>query len=381
MIYIDNLLQWIKGLPGTDTTYGLAVYKAVAVLLGVLIAWLVLRGFLQRLGRRLKRYPFFEENKNVLQAVHKAVRYGLAIVASTYITHLFNLALLGKIIQGVLIIMLASPAKDVLITALTYLEKNVADRTDNKVDDIIFDLLNRFSGAILYVTAIILALDIVGINVMPFIAGAGVAGIAIGFAAKDTLSNLIAGVLLIIDRPFEIGDRIEVWSAPADSASWGDVVDIGLRATKIKTTDNIVIIIPNNEIMKRDIVNYTIISSLIRVRVNIGVSYEADIQEAKNIIIAVAKQMEWIATSPAPKVVVRNFSESAVDLQLRVWIRNARRRMDTISFVIDHVKEAFDRAGIEIPYPKRDIQVRYGAPPAEPSLSLSQAGLPPPPND
>jgi small-conductance mechanosensitive channel len=359
MNLIDKLLQWIAALPGTHTTYGLAAYKTAAVILALLIVWLFLKGVLHRVGRGLQRRPFFRENEKVLRAFRRALRYSLILVAGTYIARVYSLVLLEKIFQGVLIVMLASPAKDVLITALTYLEKNFAERTDNKVDDIIFDLLNRFSGAILYVTAVILALDIIGINVMPFIAGAGVAGIAIGFAAKDTLSNLIAGVLLIIDRPFEIGDRIEVWSAPAGSATWGDVIDIGLRATKIKTTDNIVIIIPNNEIMKRDIVNYTIISSLIRVRVNIGVSYEADIHKAKDIIIDVARQMDWISESPPPKVVVRNFGDSSVDLQLRVWIHNARRRMDTISFVIDNVKEAFDRSGIEIPYPKRDIHVRY----------------------
>jgi small-conductance mechanosensitive channel len=355
---IDRLLQWLNNLPGSDTAYGLAIYKTIAALLAIIVIWLLLKAILQRMSRRLRRYPFFQENEHVLSAIRISVRYGLVIVAGTYITRLFGLALLEKIFQGVMIVILTAPAKTVLIAALTYLEKNVADRTDNKVDDIIFDLLNRFAGAILYVTAIVIALDIIGINVMPFIAGAGVAGIAIGFAAKDTLSNLIAGVLLIIDRPFEVGDRIEVWSAPAGSASWGDVVDIGLRATKIKTTDNIVIIIPNNEIMKRDIVNYTIISSQIRVRVNIGVAYEADIRQAKDIIIAVARKMDWISETPAPKVVVRNFSDSSVDLQLRVWIRNARRRMDTISFVIDNVKDAFDKAGIEIPYPKRDIQIR-----------------------
>jgi small-conductance mechanosensitive channel len=194
---------------------------------------------------------------------------------------------------------------------------------------------------------------------MPFIAGAGVAGIAIGFAAKDTLSNLIAGVLLIIDRPFEVGDRIEVWSAPAGSASWGDVIDIGLRATKIKTTDNIVIIIPNNEIMMRDIVNYTIISTKIRVRINVGVAYDADIEKAKDLIINVATSVDWISKTPAPKVVVRNFGESSVDLQLRVWIDDARKRMDTISHVTDKIKTAFDKQGIEIPYPKRDIIITH----------------------
>ena len=194
---------------------------------------------------------------------------------------------------------------------------------------------------------------------MPFIAGAGVLGIAIGFAAKDTLSNLIAGVLLIIDRPFEIGDRIEVWTAPSGSATWGDVIDIGIRATKIKTTDNIVIIIPNNEIMKRDIINYTIISSKIRVRINIGVAYDTDLSKAKKIILDITDAIEWIAKEPKPKVVVRLFGESSVDLQVRVWIKDARKRMDTISEITDRVKEAFDRHGIEIPYPKRDIVITH----------------------
>jgi small conductance mechanosensitive channel len=173
------------------------------------------------------------------------------------------------------------------------------------------------------------------------------------------LSNLIAGVLLIIDRPFEIGDRIEVWTAPTGSATWGDVIDIGIRATKIKTTDNIVIIIPNNEIMKRDIINYTIISSMIRVRINIGIAYDADMAKAKKIILDVVDAVEWIAKEPEPKVMVRVFGESSVDLQVRVWIKNARKRMDTISEVTDKVKEAFDRHGIEIPYPKRDIIITH----------------------
>jgi small-conductance mechanosensitive channel len=233
----------------------------------------------------------------------------------------------------------------------------VAHKTDSKIDDILFDLLIRFSNFVIYTVAIVIALDLLGINVVPFVAGAGVAGVAIGFAAKDTLSNLIAGVLLIVDRPFEVGDRIEVWNAPTGSATWGDVIDIGLRATKIKTTDNIVIIIPNNEIMLRDIINYTIHSDDIRLRINIGIAYDADLQKAKQAIQQVAQETEGVVEDPPPKVVVRNFGESSVDLQLRVWIHDARKRMDTISYITDKVKETFDAEGIEIPYPKRDIYV------------------------
>ena len=335
------------------------VYKAVLALFAAFILWLILKRFLSSVQKHAAKYEFIKINDQIFLFARRAILYGLILATGAYLLRLFKAPLLEKPFYALLIILLASPAKDFLIILIKYLETNVAQKTKTKVDNIIFDLLNKFANAIIYATAIILALDMLGINVMPFIAGAGVAGIAIGFAAKDTLSNLIARVLLIVDRPFEIGDRIEVWNAPTGSATWGDVIDIGLRATKIKTTDNIVIIIPNNEIMMRDIVNYTIITSKIRVRINIGISYDADIQKAKAIICDVANTADWISKDPPPKVVVRKFGESSVDLQLRVWINDARRRMDTISHITDHVKGAFDDAGIEIPYPKRDISIAH----------------------
>jgi small-conductance mechanosensitive channel len=279
----------------------------------------------------------------------------LVMVAGTYLVRLTRIPILEKIFHALLIVFLAIPAKNFLVLAIGYLQNTIAHRTENRIDDIIFELLARFSGFIIFATAIIIALDLLGVNVMPFIAGAGV---AIGFAAKDTLSNLIAGILLIIDRPFEVGDRIEVWSAPAGASTWGDVIDVGLRATKIKTTDNIVIIIPNNEIMLRDIINYTTITEKIRVRINIGIAYDANMQMAKDIILKVANSAAWVTKHPAPAVVVKKFGDFSVDLQLRVWIDDARKRMHTISYITDGVKTAFDGQGIEIPYPKRDIYVK-----------------------
>jgi small-conductance mechanosensitive channel len=257
-----------------------------------------------------------------------------------------------------MIMLMASFTNSLLRDLLPYLEKKLISKTSTTIDDVIFDLLKRFSTIIIFTTAIILALDVVGVNIMPFVAGAGVAGIAIGFAAKDTLSNVIAGVLLLIDRPFEEGDRIEVWNAPINSATWGDVLDIGLRATKIQTTDNIVIIIPNNEIMLRDIINYTTITKEIRVRVPIGIAYDADVNKAKEVIKGVSLELDWVMKEQPPKVVVKSFGESAVNLEARVWISNPRKRIDTISHITDRVKEVFQQQGIEIPFPKRDIYIK-----------------------
>lgn len=353
----NSFLTKLQVIFGTEVTYLGILSKAVLTIAGSLIAWFLLTRCLGLLEKRLTKYEIIKFNTQIFQIIRNALFYVLILVAGSYLIRLFNVQFLEKLFYAVLIILLATPVRRVLIIFLTYLEKNLADRTETKVDDIIFDLLNKFSGIIIYALAVVLSLDILGANVMPFIAGAGVIGIAIGFAAKDTLSNLIAGVLLIIDRPFEIGDRIEVWSAPAGSATWGDVIDIGLRATKIQTTDNIIIIIPNNEIMMRDIINYTIITSKIRVRINIGIAYDADMIKAKDVVLKVAGSIPWILKDPLPKVVVTAFGESSVDLQLRVWIGDARKRMDTISDVTDKVKEAFDKEGIEIPYPRRDITI------------------------
>jgi len=353
--WFDLMDRFIK-ISRTDTLAGISLNAAVAIVL-VLVIWIVAKTVLNVLKRRLQSMEWVKINDELFAMLKKALGLGLLLFLGTYLIRLFHIEMAENLFRALFVILIAAPIKEFVLIILNYLEQRLADKTETIIDNIVFDLLNRFSGAIIYAVAVVLALDTLGFNVMPLVAGAGVLGVAIGFAAKDTLSNLIAGILLIIDRPFEMGDRIEVWSAPAGSASWGDVIDIGLRATKIRTTDNIIIVIPNNEIMKRDIVNYTLISSNIRVRINIGVAYDTDIERAKAAILSVAEQADWILKEPPPKVVVRNFGESSVDLQLRVWIKEARQRMNTISFITDNVKSAFDREGIEIPFPKRDITI------------------------
>lgn len=372
--WLDVYDRWAHSLIDASAPVQTAVKAAIA-LLAVLLLWVMIRLLLGAVARRLARTEVFRDNAPFFKLVRHTARLVLLLLMGIYLLRLFGLPLIEKIYTAIFVILFAAPLTGFLKMVLPLLQKRL-DIADTKVDDIVFDLLFRFAGALIYALACVLALDRLGVNVMPFIAGAGVAGVAIGFAAKDTLSNLIAGILLVVDRPFEVGDRIELWQTPKNSATWGDVIDIGLRATKIRTTDNIVIIIPNNEIMLRDIINYTTLDSKIRVRVNIGVAYDADLNKAKKLILEVVETMEWASKEPPPVVVVTNFGESSVDLQLRVWIENARKRIHTISYVTDSVKEAFDREGIEIPYPKRDIRIRYSgaAPSGETPDGPSPAG-------
>ena len=275
--------------------------------------------------KRFSNRSSFISNKEIFNLIKKAGRSVIYILVGIRLLSFIKVAFWEPIFFAIMIMLLASFADSLVKELIPYLEEKLASKTSTKIDDVIFDLLKRFSTVIIYVAAILQVLKVLGADIMPFVAGAGVAGIAIGFAAKDTLSNLIAGVLLLIDRPFEVGDRIEVWSAPANSATWGDVIDIGLRATRIKTTDNIIIVIPNNEIMMRDIINYTTITDEIRVRIPIGIAYDADVKKAKEVISNISLELEWVMKEPEPKVVVKTFGDSAVNLEARIWISDPRK--------------------------------------------------------
>jgi small-conductance mechanosensitive channel len=288
---------------------------------------------------------------DALKTPSKYVIYAITIILSTQ-----QLGVdITNIVAAILILSLARPVAKITQIVMNYIERDLAKRTESKLDDMVLPLINKTVSFLVYLFAVILSLDQLGIEVLPFIAGLGIAGLAIGLAAKDTIANVIAGIFIIIDRPFVVGDRIEVWSAPKQAATWGDVVEIGLRSTKIKTTDNILLVIPNSEISRRDIINYTAISPDIRVRIPIGIAYEADREKAEKIVLDIANNTEGILKEPEPWLVMQAFGASSVDLELRVWIDNARNRKRITSHLSKEIKQEFDRQGIEIPYPRRHI--------------------------
>jgi MscS family membrane protein len=277
------------------------------------------------------------------------------------ITLTWGLTRASQAVIAVWIVGLAFPLSSFVSNLLQLLAERLAPRTESSLDDTALPLLNKVIGGLLIAGAAVVALGTVGIHVGPLLAGAGVAGLALSLAAKDTLSNLIAGVQLILDRPFRIGDRVEVWTVPKEYGTWGDVVEIGLRATKIRTPDNLIVIVPNNEIMRRDIINYTASGDDIRLRIPIGIAYDADAALAKELILQAMGEIPGIKSKPEPVVIVRSFGASSVDLEARPWIADARRRRAIGDLVTERVKELFDEHGVEIPYPKRDIYVRSAA--------------------
>ncbi|MGH7550747.1 MAG: mechanosensitive ion channel family protein [Gemmatimonadota bacterium] len=191
---------------------------------------------------------------------------------------------------------------------------------------------------------VLLALGQLGFNITGLLAGLGVAGLALGFAAQDTLANFIAGMTILWDRPFRVGDRVEV------DGEFGQVKRITLRSTRIHTNQNIVVIIPNQNVVNNKIINHTM-QATTRVDVPFGIAYEDDIDAARVAVLALTEGDERIRTRPAPDVVVTEMAESSVDLRLRFWLKNPHEEVPIEYEYTERIKKALDEARIEIPYP------------------------------
>lgn len=206
---------------------------------------------------------------------------------------------------------------------------------------------------------LIVALDQVGFNVTGLLAGLGVAGLALGFAAKDTLANFIGGVTILWDRPFRVGDRVEI------DGEFGQVKKITLRSTRIHTNQNKVVIIPNHSVANNKIINHTMQASL-RLDVPFGIAYKADIRRAREVALALVEGDERIRGRPAPQVVVTDLADSSVDLALRLWLRNPHQEVPLDLEYRERIKLALDDAGIVIPFPHLSLFVeQMPKPPAE----------------
>ncbi len=339
------------------------------ILAGIVLV--VLRWVLKRVERSFSSKTATKVDDHFVEAARRLGSVSVVAWALWRTAHIWELPGLSRFVIAASVVALSLPLAGLVSNLLTVLEEGFVSKTENTWDDTALPLVNKTIRVVIVGGGVIIALSTMDINIMPFVAGASVLGVALGFAAKDTLSNLIAGVLLIVDRPFQVGDRIELWTTPTGTGTWGDVIEIGLRATKIRNPDNLIFVIPNNEIMRRDIVNYTASGDNIRLRIPISIAYDADTSKAKEIVRAVALQVDGVLSSPEPQVIIRSFAESAIDLQLRVWIGDARQRRTIGDLITDRVKQEFDRAGVEIPYAKRDLYIR--SMPAEP-LAVGPSG-------
>lgn len=194
------------------------------------------------------------------------------------------------------------------------------------------------------------ALQRVGVETASLIALVGAAGLAIGLAMQGALSNVASGVMLLILRPFQIGDFVEF------SSTMGTVTEIGLFTTTLSSPDRIYISVPNASIFGATIINYSR-EPMRRINFTVGIDYSDDIDHAQQIVLGLLKAEERILSHPPPEAPVGALNESSVDIYVRGWVRTDQY-WDVLFQLQKKVKLAFDRNGISIPFPQRVVTVR-----------------------
>ena len=229
-----------------------------------------------------------------------------------------------------------------------------------RVDELdpVLMLFTRMGRIVLVAVAFTMLLSYFGINVTALTAALGIGGLALTLAAQDTLSDAIAGFIILADRPYRVGDRIEIQGV----GTWGDVVEIGLRTTRIRTRDNRMVIVPNSLIAKNQVINYTYPDPRYRIETHLGIAYGTDIGTARHVIVEAVRSVEGVLPDRPVDALYHEMGDSAMIFRVRWWIESYEDTRRVIDRVHTALQEALDTAGIESPYPIQtvNLQVELG---------------------
>lgn len=228
-----------------------------------------------------------------------------------------------------------------------------ATKTESTADDRLIPLVEKILKVVVIILAVIFIFDVWNVNISPLLTTAGIAGIAVSFAVKDTLANIFGGLQLVIDRTFKVGDKVSL-----ETGEMGEILDIGLRSTKLRTYDNETIYIPNGQLANTRIKNFTVPDLSVRVNVSFGVEYGSDSDRVRQVILDTIGNIEGVLEYPDPVVQFTNMGESSLDFTARVWVENYTQAYSMQLTVRDEIYKALNLAGIGIPYPTRTVYTK-----------------------
>lgn len=231
------------------------------------------------------------------------------------------------------------------------LNPNRFHAVNNKTLPLFLNLVN----IIILVLCVYFVFSVWGVDMTAWLASAGIVGIAVGFAAKDTLANLFSGVFIMADAPYKIGDYIVL-----DSGERGEVTHIGMRSTRMLTREDVEVTIPNSVMGNSKIINESGgPHEKSRCRVPVGVSYDADIDEVREVLMQIAlTEKEYVCEDPEPRVRFRRYGASALEFELLVWITKPALRGRVIDILNSEIFKQFRQRNIEIPYSKHDLYIK-----------------------
>ena len=225
-----------------------------------------------------------------------------------------------------------------------------------KIDEGTSYTLSRITQYIIITIGALISFQFVGVDLSGLAVVFGLLSVGIGFGLQNITSNFISGLIILFERPISVGDRVTV------SNIEGDVTEINIRATKVRTVNNVSIIVPNSEFVSKDVINYSHGDPTYRLDINVGVSYGSDLDKVLKAMREVADENEHVMKNPECDVHLIEFGESSWNMQLRAWIGNVKDYPQIRNQLNQGIVRKFREYGIEIPFPQRDLHVRSSVP-------------------
>jgi small-conductance mechanosensitive channel len=215
---------------------------------------------------------------------------------------------------------------------------------------------NRIIHYAIIIVGAVVAFQFIGIDLTGLAVIVGFLSVGIGFGLQNVTSNFVAGLILLFERPIKVGDRVTVGEKE------GDVVEINMRSTTIRTLNNIAVIVPNSQFVSTTVVNWSYGDQKVRLEIDVGVSYESDLAMVMRSLKEVGEEHEEVLKNPAPEVLHVGFGDSSWNMRLRVWIAQPQRHPQIRSEINCAIVNKFRQNGIEIPFPQRDLHMRSPLP-------------------
>lgn len=348
--YLQPVLQFFGGQPWIQ---GTAVFLITFVLASI-ISWIVFR-VLKIATSKTKSFL----DDRLLAIARPPIYYSLVITGFSTAVKIMPLSesLTNKLIfgfktVGVIIWMIALiRVSKVLLQQLAWGGEKSKQRL---IQPQTLPLFDNLSKVVIFAIAVYIIFQIWGIDMTAWVASAGIVGLAVSFAAKDTLANLFSGVFILADSPYKIGDYVVL-----DGNQRGKVTHIGLRSTRLVTRDDVEVTVPNSIMGNSKVTNQSGgPNPKFRIRVKVGVAYGTDIDQVDDILMKIATNETLVTTTPEPRVRFRNFGGSSLDFELLCWIEDPELRGLTLHKLNSAVYKKFNEEHIEIPYSKQDLYIK-----------------------
>lgn len=222
-------------------------------------------------------------------------------------------------------------------------------------------LAEKIATIVIWIATFMIGVDLLGVDLTALTVFSGAFGLAIGFGLQKTFGNLIAGIILLMDKSIKPGDVIAV-ADQSGQHTFGQIRKIGIRAVSVTTRDEREYLIPNENLMTSQVENWSYSSKNVRVQVQVGVSYDADMALAEKLMLEAARKARRVLLTPPPTVWWSGFGDNSIDFTIHCWISDPEEGVGNVrSDVLKHLWALFKEHGVEIPYPQRDLHLKRGA--------------------